>query len=142
MLHVLSEQRKGRVLSCPVVVTLNGLEIKMSSGSLLSIRLASDTNAKLQQIQTGIIPRVTPRWIEPVDSGQVQVSTHAETSKPLQDNAIDGITQINSQKDKSSLMVPNGQHILMGGMIRQQSSNSTQGAFCFRICHCWAHSLD
>ena len=69
MLHMLQEQGKGRVLSCPVVVTLNGLEIKMSSGSLLSIRLASDTNAKLQQIQTGIIPRVTPRWIEPVDSG-------------------------------------------------------------------------
>ena len=40
---------------------------------------------------------------------------------------MDGIPQINSQKGRSSLMVPNGQPILMGGMIRQQSSNSTQG---------------
>ena len=33
----------------------------------------------------------------------------------------------NSQKGRGFLMVFNGQHILMGGMIRQQSSNLTQG---------------
>ena len=121
------------MLSRPVAVTLNGLEAEMSSCSLLSVRLVSDTDAKLsvrlvsdtdaklQQIQTGVTLRVTPRWIEPLDSVQevqVQVSIHAETSTPLQDNAIDGIPQINSQKGRSSLMVPNGQPILMGGMIR------------------------
>ncbi len=123
------------MLSRPVVVTLNGLEAEMSSGSLLSVRLVSDTDAKLQQIQTGVTLRATPRWIEPLDSGQdgqVQVSIHAETSTPLQDNAIDGIPQINSQKGRSSLMVSNGQPILMGGMIRQQSSNSTQGVPLFQ----------
>ena len=65
------------MLSRPVVVTLNGLEAEMSSGSLLSVRLVSDTDAKLQQIQTGVTLRATPRWIEPLDSfqeGQVQVS--------------------------------------------------------------------
>ncbi|MFZ8894958.1 MAG: hypothetical protein ACO3QB_09300 [bacterium] len=135
MLRMLQEQGEGRVLSRPVVVTLNGLEAEMSSGSLLSVRLVSDTDAKLQQIQTGVTLRVTPRWIEPLDSGQdgqVQVSIHAETSTPLQDNAIDGIPQINSQKGRSSLMVSNGQPILMGGMIRQQSSNSTQGVPLFQ----------
>ena len=107
----------------------------MSSGSLLNVRLVSETDAKLQQIQTGVALRVTPRWIEPLDSvqeGQVQVSIHAETSTPLRDNAIDGIPQINSQKGRNSLMVPNGQPILMGGMIRQQSSNSTQGVPLFQ----------
>ena len=135
MLRMLQEQGEGRVLSRPVVVTLNGLEAEMSSGSLLSVRLVSDTDAKLQQIQTGVTLRVTPRWIEPLDpvqEGQVQVSIYAETSTPLQDNAIDGIPQINSQKGRSSLMVPNGQPILMGGMIRQQSSNSTQGVPLFQ----------
>ena len=33
----------------------------------------------------------------------------------------------NSQRGRSFLMVFNGQHILMGGMIRQPSSNLTQG---------------
>ena len=73
----------------------------MSSGSLLDVRLVSETDAKLQQIQTGVTLRVIPRWIEPLDSvqeGQVQVSIHAETSAPLQEDAIDGIPQINSQK--------------------------------------------
>ena len=107
----------------------------MSSGSLLGVRLVSETDAKLQQIQTGVTLRVTPRWIEPLDSvqeGQVQVSIHAETSTPLRDNAIDGIPQINSQKGRNSLMAPNGQPILMGGMIRQQSSNSPQGVPLFQ----------
>ena len=61
MLRMLQEQGEGRVLSRPVVVTLNGLEAEMSSGSLLSVRLVSDTDAKLQQIQTGVTLRVTPR---------------------------------------------------------------------------------
>ena len=47
MLRMLQEQGEGRVLSRPVVVTLNGLEAEMSSGSLLSVRLVSDTDAKL-----------------------------------------------------------------------------------------------
>ena len=139
MLHMLQEQRKGRVLSCPVVVTLNGLEIKMSSGSQLSIRLASDTNAKLQQIQTGTIPRVTPRWIEPVDSVRCRL---VFTQKPAHRCRTMRLMVFPRSIARSSLMVSNGQHILMEGMIHQQSSNSTQGAFCFRICHCWAHSLD
>ena len=50
MLRMLQEQGEGRVLSRPVVVTLNGLEAEMSSVSLLSVRLVSDTDAKLQQI--------------------------------------------------------------------------------------------
>ncbi len=66
MLRMLQEQGEGRVLSRPVVVTLNGLEAEMSSGSLLSVRLVSDADAKLQQIQTGVTLRVTPRWIEPL----------------------------------------------------------------------------
>ena len=73
------------------------------------MRLVSETDAKLQQIQTGVTLRVIPRWIEPLDSvqeGQVQVSIHAETSTPLRDNAIDGIPQINSQKGRNSLMAP------------------------------------
>ena len=77
MLRMLQEQGEGRVLSRPVVVTLNGLEAEMSSGSLLSVRLVSDADAKLQQMQTGVTLRVTPRWIEPLGSGQdgqVQVS--------------------------------------------------------------------
>ena len=135
MLRMLQEQGEGRVLWRPVVVTLNVLEAEMSGGLVLGVRLVSDTDAKLQQIQTGVTLRVTPRWIEPLDSVQevqVQVSIHAETSTPLQDNAIDGIPQINSQKGRSSLMVPNGQPILMVGMIRQQSSNSTQGVPLFQ----------
>ena len=62
----------------------------------------------------------------------MKVSIHAETITPLRDNAIDGIPQINSQKGRNSLMAPNGQPILMGGMIRQQSSNSTQGVPLFQ----------
>jgi type II secretory pathway component GspD/PulD (secretin) len=61
--------------------------------------LVSNSDAKLQPIQTGVTLMVTPHWIEPADSsqgGQVQLSIYAETSIPLQDNAIDGIPQINS----------------------------------------------
>mgnify|MGYP006215756191 FL=1 len=33
----------------------------MSGGLVLGVRLVSDTDAKLQQIQTGVTLRVTPR---------------------------------------------------------------------------------
>ena len=76
MLRMLQEQREGRVLSSSVVVPLNFLEAEMGSGSLLSILLVSSTNAKLQQIQTGGILMVTPRWIEPVTLVRMVWSTH------------------------------------------------------------------
>ena len=47
MLRMLQEQGEGRVFSRPIAVTLNGLEAEMGSGLLLSVRLVSDTDAKL-----------------------------------------------------------------------------------------------
>ena len=129
LLRLLQQRGQGRVLSRPVVVTLNGVEAEMNSGSLLNIRLVNESSVQLRQLQTGVTLRVTPRWIEAQDAaseGQVEVSIFAETSTPLAD-AVDGIPQINSQKGRSSLTVPNGQPILLGGMIRQRNNSTRQG---------------
>ena len=108
VLRLLQSEGKGRMLSRPVVVTLNNVEAEMNSGSVLHIKITDDKTSRLQELKTGITLRVTPRLIEDNDdhtNDRIWLKIYAETSNPTDGTSIDGIPPINTQRAETQVII-------------------------------------
>jgi len=153
VLRLLQSEGKGRMLSRPVVVTLNNVEAEMNSGSVLHIKITDDKTSRLQELKTGITLRVTPRLIEDIDKhtndriwlkifAETSIDKHtndriwlkifAETSNPTEGSSIDGIPPINTQRAQTQVIVKNGQAFLLGGLIKSSTGQSLSGLPFFK----------
>ena len=135
VLRLLQSEGKGRMLSRPVVVTLNNVEAEMNSGSVLHIKIVNDKTSRLQELKTGITLRVTPRLIEDSDNhtnDKIWLKIYAETSNPTDGSSIDGIPPINTQRAQTQVFVKNGQAFLLGGLIKSSSGQSQSGLPFFK----------
>ncbi len=131
LLRLMETEGKGRVLSRPVVVTTNNIEAEMRSGDIINVKVVVEEKPTLKEIKTGVTLRVTPRLVVDRQSGKpdykIRLNIFAESSSPITDALTDGVPQINSQSARSDVVVRDGQPFLLGGLIRQNSSLSTQG---------------
>ena len=135
VLRLLQSEGKGRMLSRPVVVTLNNVEAEMNSGSVLHIKITDDKTSRLQELKTGITLRVTPRLIEDIDkhtNDRIWLKIFAETSNPTEGSSIDGIPPINTQRAQTQVIVKNGQAFLLGGLIKSSTGQSLSGLPFFK----------
>ena len=135
VLRLLQSEGKGRMLSRPVVVTLNNVEAEMNSGSVLHIKITDDKTSRLQELKTGITLRVTPRLIEDSNNhtnDRIWLKIYAETSNPTEGSSIDGIPPINTQRAQTQVIVKNGQAFLLGGLIKSSTGQSLSGLPFFR----------
>jgi type II secretory pathway component GspD/PulD (secretin) len=135
VLRLLQSEGKGRMLSRPVVVTLNNVEAEMNSGSVLHIKIVTEKTSRLQELKTGITLRVTPRLIEDNDNhsnDRIWLNIYAETSNPTEGSSIDGIPPINTQRAQTQVIVKDGQPFLLGGLIKNSSGQSQSGVPFFK----------
>ncbi len=126
-LRMLEEAGRGRVLSRPVIVTTNNVEAEVNSGSRINVKLYE--NRSLQELQTGVTLRVTPRVVQasPDEAPLIALTIRAETSTPSNTQVIDGIPVINTQRAESMVTVPSGRPFLLSGLIKSRSEGSTAG---------------
>jgi type II secretory pathway component GspD/PulD (secretin) len=114
-----------------LIETASNIETEMNSGSLINIRLTGEKTACLQEINTGVTLRVTPRLISsPGDNrskDEILLNVNAETSIPMAKSNIDEIPQINSQRARSEGIVRQGQPFLLAGLIKERQSTSQFG---------------
>ena len=135
VLRLLQSEGKGRMLSRPVVVTLNNVEAEMNSGSVLHIKITDDKTSRLQELKTGITLRVTPRLIEDSNNhtnDRIWLKIYAETSNPTEGSSIDGIPPINTQRAQTQVIVKNGQAFLLGELIKSSTGQSLSGLPFFK----------
>jgi type II secretory pathway component GspD/PulD (secretin) len=135
VLRLLQSEGKGRMLSRPVVVTLNNVEAEMNSGSVLHIKISTEKTSRLQELKTGITLRVTPRLIEDSDNhsnDRIWLKIYAETSNPIEGSSIDGIPPINTQRAQTQVFVKDGQPFLLGGLIKNRTGESQSGVPFFK----------
>ncbi len=135
VLRLLQSEGKGRMLSRPVVVTLNNVEAEMNSGSVLHIKITDEKTSRLQELKTGITLRVTPRLIEDSNNhtnDRIWLKIYAETSNPTEGSSIDGIPPINTQRAQTQVIVKNGQAFLLGGLIKSSTGQSLSGLPFFK----------
>ena len=135
VLRLLQSEGKGRMLSRPVVVTLNNVEAEMNSGSVLHIKITDDKTSRLQELKTGITLRVTPRLIEDSNNhtnDRIWLKIYAETSNPTEGSSIDRIPPINTQRAQTQVIVKNGQAFLLGGLIKSSTGQRLSGLPFFK----------
>ncbi len=139
LLRALSAQRKINILSRPQIRTLDNQEATIQVGQRVPIVNGflpgvngSVGSPSIQQDDAGIILSVRPR-ISP--DGTIVMQTIAQKSQYAPGNTVPIFTDINTGsvvtspiKDvtiaNSVVSVPNGQTIVMGGMITKSDSNT------------------
>lgn len=131
LLRFMESKGQGRVLSRPVVTTINQIEAVMRSGDVINVKVIIDNKPSLKEIETGVTLRVTPRLIESPSEGgtshQIRLKVFAESSTPIQEAATDGIPLLNTQTAHSEVVVPSGEPFLLGGLIRHNSGEAESG---------------
>jgi general secretion pathway protein D len=135
ILDLLSSITKVKMLSAPSVTVLNnhtasldvGQQIPIATGSSVSTQSADApiVNA-IQQQNTGIILKVTPRFNE---SGLVQMDLSQEVSMPSPTPSVGGIQSptIDEQKIETTVAIEDGQTLALAGLISDSQSKSING---------------
>ena len=123
-----------RTLSSPSVFTQNNKEASLNVGQRIPIASVSfnptnggggdGTYSQVQYLETGIILKVRPRITR---DGLVFLDIVQEVSKPTSVADANGNVRIDTNKVRTSAMVPSGETIMLAGLITDGSSKTSSG---------------
>ncbi|MBI1865324.1 MAG: type IV pilus secretin PilQ, partial [Nitrospirae bacterium] len=134
-LSAMEDAGMGRILSNPRIMTLNNGEAKISSGVKIPIQTVtsgttttstagSTSTTGIQTIEAFLRLTVTPQ----VTSDQrVLMKLVTEKDEPDWNRQVQGIPTIVSRKANSTLMVLDGETIVIGGILQRNESDSEHG---------------
>ena len=126
-LSALTSQGRVRTLSTPKLLAIEGLESSVIIGDRRGYSVTTTINQvtteSVEFLESGVILRVTPTVDE---NGQVMMNINPEVSTGV----IDPITGIPSQTTTevtTSMIVPDGKTIFVGGLIKHRIDESKRG---------------
>ncbi|NNE64632.1 MAG: hypothetical protein HKN34_11165, partial [Gammaproteobacteria bacterium] len=126
VLNALKERGRLRTISTPKLLAMEGLEAETVVGTRIGFKVTTTTNQvtteSIEFLETGIILKVTPS----VDrSGRIMLDIHPEVSTGSVSD--DGIPSKSTTQVSTRMLVPNGQTVFMGGLIRHSVNNTREG---------------
>jgi type II secretory pathway component GspD/PulD (secretin) len=116
-----------KIISRPSVVTLNNVESTIESARVIRIRTTAATVGEagnLREIRAGIILKVTPQVSA---DGFVLLNISVKSSTLDFANAVENIPAENSREAKANVLVRDGETVVIGGILKDTSSNSDTG---------------
>ena len=116
-----------KIISRPSVVTLNNVESQIESANIIRIRTSAATVGEagnLREIRAGIILKVTPQVSA---DGFVLLNITAKSSTLDFGRTVEGIPQENTREAKATVLVRDGETVVIGGIMKDTSSNSDSG---------------
>jgi type IV pilus assembly protein PilQ len=116
-----------KIISRPSVVTLNNVQSTIESANILRIRTTAATVGEagnLREIRAGITLKVTPQVSA---DGFVLLNIEAKSSTLDFGNSVDGIPAEISREAKANVLVRDGETVVIGGIMKDSSSNSDSG---------------
>jgi type II secretory pathway component GspD/PulD (secretin) len=126
-LSALTSQGRVRTLSTPKLLAIEDLESSVIIGDRRGYSVTTTinqvTSESVEFLESGVILRVTPSVD---DNGQVMMDINPEVSTGV----IDPLTGIPSQTTtevSTRMIVPDGQTIFVGGLIKNRIDESKQG---------------
>lgn len=131
-LHALETNGRTQVLSAPSLVVMNNQKAKIQVGddipvSQTSISTTTSTNtvSSVEYVQTGVIlsvvPRINPGGLVYMDINQQVSDADSGTSS----STTDSNPTISTRSVSTQVAVQSGQTVLLGGLIKQDNSQST-----------------
>ncbi len=129
-LHALESSSRTQVLSAPSLVVLNNQKARIQVGDNIPITQTSvsttstATTSSVEYVQTGVILNVTPR-ISP--SGRIYMDVNQQVSDADSSSSSDENPTISTRAIKTQIAVGDGQTVLLGGLIKQDNAESSDG---------------
>jgi type II secretory pathway component GspD/PulD (secretin) len=125
-LDALKERGRLRTLSTPKLLAMEDRTAETVVGTRLGFRVTTTinqvTSESIEFLETGIILKVTPS----VDrQGKILLDIHPEVS----DGSVsdDGIPSKTTTQLSTRMLVPDGQTVFLGGLIKHNSNESREG---------------
>ena len=116
-----------KIISRPSVVTLNNVESQIESANIVRVVTSAATVGEagnLREIRAGIILKVTPQVSA---DGFVLLNIMAKSSTLDYGKLTDGIPQENTREARATVLVRDGETVVIGGIMKDSSSNSDTG---------------
>ncbi len=124
-LQALERTGRGRIVSAPKVVTLDNKEAVVESGDEVPFKTESaDSGPKVEFKDAMITLKVTPH-ISPDD--YVLLEVYAAKKEVDFSRTVEGNPTITSRQSKTSVLVKDGATVVMGGLFKQQSTETQEG---------------
>ncbi len=125
-LNALKERGRLRTLSTPKLLAMEDRTAETVVGTRLGFRVTTTinqvTSESIEFLETGIILKVTPS----VDrEGKILLDIHPEVS----DGSVsdDGIPSKTTTQLSTRMLVPDGQTVFLGGLIKHNTNESREG---------------
>jgi len=126
-LNALTSQGRVRTLSSPKLLAVEGQESSVIVGDRRGYSVTTTINQvtteSIEFLESGVILRVTPAVDE---SGQVMMDVHPEVSTGII-NPLTGIPSQTTTEVTTRMIVPDGQTIFVGGLIKHNIEESKNG---------------
>ena len=124
LIDLLKSTSDTKTLASPKVAVVNGQEARISVGGQLGYLLTTATNTSTLQsvsfLPFGVVLQVTPTITE---DGQVLMSVAPEVST-ARINPTSKLPDSESTKVSTTVLLSNGQAIVIGGLIKETSNDS------------------
>ncbi|PID63621.1 MAG: EscC/YscC/HrcC family type III secretion system outer membrane ring protein [Gammaproteobacteria bacterium] len=126
-IRALETEGAARIVSKPHVMTLANVEALMDTTSTFFVRVAGDEEVDLFDVTIGTTLRVTPH-VHVDDSGEYQMKLRVSIEDGSQSaQQVDNIPVIERSTINTQAIVRRGQSLLIGGLVREYSSEGSSG---------------
>src|SRR5262249_17036341 len=133
VLRTFGSEGRAQVLASPQIMVLDNESAELKVGSRISVQTSAQTGIStgtgvlnsFQYLETGILLSVKPR----INSGGlVTLEVNQEVSNPTSTpTAVNPNPDISTRNAKTSVIVESGESIVLGGLIRETRSRSSDG---------------
>ena len=133
VLNTFGNDGKTRILASPQIMVLDNEKAEIKVGDRISVQTQAQTGVStgtgvlnsFQYLETGILLAVTPR----INSGgMVTLEINQEVSQPKAPTTTGNPNpDVSTRNAKTSVVVANGESIVLGGLIRENSIMSSSG---------------
>ena len=133
VLNTFGANGKTRVLAAPQIMVLDNEKAEIKVGDRISVQTQSQTGTtttgvinSFQYLETGILLAVTPR----INSGgMVTLEINQEVSQPQASKfgSAGANPDVSTRNAKTSVVVANGESIVLAGLIRENSTLTSSG---------------
>lgn len=131
VLDTLQTTNQARTIASPTLMTLDNQKVSFTNGTQISVRtqssVASGTTSStdsFQYINTGLTINITPR----VSGNNVFLEIQQQNSNPSSNgDALNPNPNITQNSQQTTVMVGNGDTMLLGGLFLDKSGSGTGG---------------
>jgi len=123
-ISAMQSKGEGRIISAPKTTTQNNMEASIMQGKQIPIQTIQNNTVTVQYRPAALELKVTPQITA---DGTIITSLEISNNSADFANLVNGIPPITTQSIKTTVMVPDGGTIVIGGMYRVEKSTTREG---------------